>query len=326
MKTKKMSSDSDSEVNNKKHKALINNVINLDGRQHVGRATRSEPTAEVSEYNLIKSLRDSNDTVRLYDLTKSLKNRAVEVELRKKVKKTEVKSKTLAKPLEKPHADRIRRSTAYESTKTELDRWEPVVTANRVSTNLTFPLRDPNFDKMETGDVTSNWVLKSNLERELEKLEPKVEVVQVETESSSKLTLMEMMKRRKELAKLRRYQNYKEIKAKQQNKIKSKKFRRIQRKEKSKEQIKEFELLQKTNPEQALKKLEEIEMARAEERASLRHKSTGKWARNQQIRAKYDKESRKVLAEQLAISKDLMQKQQENTSSESEDDESGDDP
>lgn len=285
-----MDAESDSDIDNKEYKRLVDNVLNLNSRQHVKKPTRTEPTPQISEYNLIKSLNDNEDAVRIHDLTKSLKSHSVQADLRKKVKKAEVKSKTLPKPLEKPQADRIRRSTAYESTKTQLNRWEPVVTSNRVSTNLSFPLKNPNFKYKEARDFMSNWVLKSNLQKELEKLEPKVEVIEVETESTPKLTLREMMEKRKELAKLRRYQNNKEIKARWQNKIKSKKFRRIQRKEKIKEQMKEFELLQKTNPEEALKKLEEIEKARAEERASLRHKSTGKWARNQQIRAKYDKE------------------------------------
>lgn len=56
--------------------------------------------------------------------------------------------------------------------------------------------------------------------------------------------------------------------------------------------MKEFELLQKTDPEAALKKLEELERSRAEERATLRHRSTGKWAKNLAVRAKYDKEVR----------------------------------
>lgn len=56
------------------------------------------------------------------------------------------------------------------------------------------------------------------------------------------------------------------------------------------QQIKEFELLQKTDPEAAMKKLEELEKTRAEERATLRHKSTGKWAKNLTVRAKYDKD------------------------------------
>lgn len=81
-------------------------------------------------------------------------------------------------------------------------------------------------------------------------------------------------------------------KAHRQNKIKSKKFHRIQRKEKIKQQLKEFEELLKTDPETAKEKLKQLEKVRAEERMTLRHKSTGHWARNKLIRAKYDKEVR----------------------------------
>lgn len=52
----------------------------------------------------------------------------------------------------------------------------------------------------------------------------------------------------------------------------------------------EFEKLQKNNPEEALAKLEQLDKSRAEERMSLRHKGTGQWAKNKQIRAKYNKE------------------------------------
>ncbi|CAD7006305.1 unnamed protein product [Ceratitis capitata] len=75
------------------------------------------------------------------------------------------------------------------------------------------------------------------------------------------------------------------------------------------EQIKQFEILQKTNPEAALEKLNELEKSRVLERANLRHKNTGTWAKNLQIRAKYDKEVRKDLAEQLQISRQLTKKQ-----------------
>jgi U3 small nucleolar RNA-associated protein 14 len=84
-------------------------------------------------------------------------------------------------------------------------------------------------------------------------------------------------------------------KAHRQNKIKSKKFHRIQRKEKIKQCLKEFEELQKTNPEAALEKLDQLDKARAEERMTLRHKSTGQWAKNKQVRAKYDKEVNKII-------------------------------
>jgi len=64
----------------------------------------------------------------------------------------------------------------------------------------------------------------------------------------------------------------------------------MQKREKIKKQMKEFELLQKTDPEAALKKLDELEKSRAEERATLRHRSTGKWAQSLAVRAKYDKD------------------------------------
>lgn len=67
-------------------------------------------------------------------------------------------------------------------------------------------------------------------------------------------------------------------------------YHRLLRGEKTKQQIKDFEALQKTDPEAALKQLEMLEKGRAEERATLRHRNTGKWARNQLIKAKYNKE------------------------------------
>lgn len=104
------------------------------------------------------------------------------------------------------------------------------------------------------------------------------------------LTLKELLEKRKTMAKFRAQESYRHAKAHRQNKIKSKKYHRLLRKEKTKEQIKEFEKLQDTDPIAALDKLNVIEKTRAEERASLRHKSTGQWARNHVVRAKYDKE------------------------------------
>jgi len=104
------------------------------------------------------------------------------------------------------------------------------------------------------------------------------------------LTLKELLEKRKTMAKFRAQESYRHAKAHRQNKIKSKKYHRLLRKEKTKEQIKEFEKLQNTDPVAALEKLNTIEKTRAEERASLRHKSTGQWARNHVVRAKYDKD------------------------------------
>ena len=123
-----------------------------------------------------------------------------------------------------------------------------------------------------------------------------------------KLTKEELVAKRRELAYLKMRESQKSAKARQQNKIKSKKYHKLMKKQKMQEQIKEFELLQKTNPEAALEKLNALEKSRVLERASLRHKNTGTWAKSLQIRAKYDKDVRKDLSEQLQISRQLTQK------------------
>lgn len=67
-------------------------------------------------------------------------------------------------------------------------------------------------------------------------------------------------------------------------------FHQVQRRARVREQLREFEELQKKDPEAALKKLEELERTRAEERMTLRHRSTGQWAKNLAVRARYDKD------------------------------------
>lgn len=273
-----------------KHEKLVEKVLRLNKTQHLKKPSRTEPTLQISEFNLVKSITGEKGSVQLTDLTKSLKRRKSRIKIGENVNKVQRQCQTLPKPLEKPQANRIRRGVAYEKTRLQLDRWEATVTANRVS-NLSFPLKNDYKLEEKTENFTSMWRVKSELEEELDKHKPKVEEYQIDLEQEKfPLTMKEMLARRKEAAKLRAYQGYKEAKARRQNKIKSKKFHRIQKREKIKQKLKEFEQLQKTNPEEALKKLEEIEKTRIEERFSLRHKSTGKWARNQQFRAKYDKE------------------------------------
>lgn len=281
---------SDEEISEKEHSRLLEAVAKLDKSQHIRKPTRTEPSLQISEYNLVKSSAGKNSTVNLHNLVKVLNKKSSQIDITKKINKVRRNVKTIPKPLEKPEAQKIQRTVAYENVKKTLDKWEPIVYANRAAEQLEFPLRkDPKLKPVETTtDLLQRFRLKSEIELEMEKLKP--EKPKEEVESEFPLTLAEMLERRKEAAKLRAQQSYKEAKARRQNKIKSKKYHRIQRREKIKQQIKEFEYLQKNNPEEALKKLEEIERARAEERVSLRHRSTGQWARSKQVRAKYDKE------------------------------------
>ncbi|XP_045478560.1 U3 small nucleolar RNA-associated protein 14 homolog A [Harmonia axyridis] len=308
---------SDDDFDDKKHEKLLDKVLGLNKAQQLKKASRTEPALQISEFDLAKSVTGKKGVIHVDDLANILQKKKTHTAIKKKVDSTKQISSTLPKPLEKPIADRINRTVAYEKARVELDRWEPIITSNRVSTDLLFPLPTRDKDKL---DLTKKWTLKTTFDIEMEKNNPQlVEEIHVDNHQETvKLTLEELKKMRSEQAKLRAHQGYQEAKARRQNKIKSKKYHRIQKKAKIKQQLKEFEELKKTKPDEALKRLEEIERIRAHERFSLRHKSTGKWAKNKQIIAKYDKESRAELAQQLQLSKELTQKI--NNASDSEDD------
>ncbi|XP_015603966.1 U3 small nucleolar RNA-associated protein 14 homolog A [Cephus cinctus] len=308
---------SDQEVS-ENHSKLLEAVSQLDKGQRVKKPQRSEPSLEVSEFHLVKSGVSENDAVGLQDLAKTLGQKATHADISKKFSATQNRSKVLAKPLEKPAAERIKRVVGFENVKKDLNKWNGIVARNRTAEKLTFPLRQPSMKVDGSTAFIQRFRIQSELEKELAALEPKQEKPE-EKEEEFPLTLEEILQRRQETARFRAQQSYKEAKAHRQNKIKSKKFHRIQRKERIKQQLKEFEELQKTNPQAALEKLQQLDQARAQERMSLRHKSTGQWAKNKQVRAKYNKESRQALAQQLSISRELTQKVQKDDNSEDDD-------
>lgn len=174
-----------------------------------------------------------------------------------------------------------------------------------------FPLQTKSSDlEVYVSPYTdaSLFRVKSDLMVEMEKRQVVTDVeANATVEDVEKLTREEMVARSKELRRIRIRESQKNAKARMQNKIKSKKFHKIMKKEKLKDEIKNFQLLQKSDPEAAIRKLDQIEKRRVEERALLRHKNTGTWAKNLQIRSKYDKDARKELAQQLSISRELTQ-------------------
>ncbi|KAK9507582.1 hypothetical protein O3M35_007407 [Rhynocoris fuscipes] len=305
------------------HNKLLNAVSQIYKKQRINKPLRREPTSQISEFNLTNNGEHSKKLVHVKELVKSLNARATHHEIRKKVQSLQRKSKPLPKPMEKIFADRIRRKIGYSNLTKQLTRWEAIVERNRASDQLKFPLQDYTKVKVkESNDFLKTFKEPTDLEKEVAAILQKSEIAQEEKEKEEELfplSLEEIIERRKLIAHMRARESYKMAKAYRQNKIKSKKYHRILKREKIKKELKDFEILQKTNPEAALEKLERIERARAEERITLRHKNTGKWARSQAIRAKYDSEARAQLAEQLAKSRELTKKLQSgDTSSEDE--------
>uniref|UniRef100_A0A182P8Z4 U3 small nucleolar RNA-associated protein 14 homolog A n=1 Tax=Anopheles epiroticus TaxID=199890 RepID=A0A182P8Z4_9DIPT len=318
-------SDGEDAIDPKAHAKLINGINNLTGSHFIHEVTRTEPSLKRSEFGLSKT---QDDKVRLGELakffTKTKKHNAVAKQLNKlKVRQP------LQRPLEKPAADRIERKAAFERVQKDLDRWEPVVTATQVAPQTVYPLLyGETTVHDEPPKKLSEYRVKTKLMEAMEELEKAYEWPDdgaSDGEQSDdagpnyELTLEEMREQQRERARQKLRESYEIAKCRRLNKIKSKKYHRLLKKDKLKEQMKKFEELKEKNPEEALRQLDRIEKQRFQERVTLRHKNTGTWAKNLQVRAKYDTEVRRELAEQLAIGRELTAKrlQQGDSSSES---------
>jgi U3 small nucleolar RNA-associated protein 14 len=132
---------------------------------------------------------------------------------------------------------------------------------------------------------------KTQMMKEIEEINnecfPKAQTEEKDEISNELLTLDEMKERRREIARLKLKESQKIAKKRLQGKIKSKKYHRLRKREELKQKLKDFEELKVSNPEAALKELEKIEKQRIQERANLRHKNTGTWAKNMKVIFKY---------------------------------------
>lgn len=206
------------------HDRLISAVSKLDKTQHITEPTRNEPTNLNSEFNLIKRTNKLN----IDNVAKVLEDTAHHVQISKKLKKTQSGAKVLSKPLEKPQAERIKRATGYEETKKKVGRWDPVVARSRTVDYVTFPIKHVTAKLEPTSDFLTKFQLKSELEKELEEVDPQPMVEdEEEDEPIYPKSYEEMVEYRQHLAKMRAQQSYKAAKAKRQSKIKSKKFHRL---------------------------------------------------------------------------------------------------
>lgn len=213
----------DAEYVASEHDQLVSSVSKLDKTQHITEPTRNEPSLLNTEFNLIKR----SNKLDLNKVAKVLSDTAGHVKIGKKLKKTQDENRVLSKPLEKPQAERVKRSTGYEQTKKQVGRWDPVVARSRGSDYVSFPLKHAAQKLQPTSEFLSKLELKSDLERELEEVDPPAVIEEGEAEEQIyPMSYEEMVEHRQHLAKMRAQQSYIAAKAKRQGKIKSKKYHR----------------------------------------------------------------------------------------------------
>ncbi|KJE96693.1 hypothetical protein CAOG_06972 [Capsaspora owczarzaki ATCC 30864] len=227
----------------------------------------------------------------------------------------------LSVPLSQFENQRIQRMVAYEDTSRDISKWVPTVKRMREAEHLSFPLNAPHSAPAVTSaTLATKYTPQSDMERQIsEVLQASggsasgagIERVMIESEQAMladrSMTPEEQKERQRQLGQMRAMLSYYEAKCKRIKKIKSKTYHRIKNKALKRkageagaeEEEMSLEALEKLDPEAAREQRNQLERDRAEERLTLRHKNTSKWARNMLARGHLDANEKQAMQDQL---------------------------
>jgi len=288
----------------------------------MGKIPESDYSNSISKKGLTLDnlMEDIQDTRGFRDLQKSFSN----------------KPATTPAPLDKKIANRVERKIAYKARSRDISRWVEIIRENRQAESLDFK---PKERVQLTRDIlVEKFQAKTDFEKEIEEAleeagqQDEEAVLKGEEEAlqddlgANRLTLEEYKKRRGQLAQIRALMFYHERKRHHMKKIKSKKYRRIRKKqrERLKESTTDDAIEQDENFAKELKEKEEI--ARVQERMTLAHRNTSKWAKRILKRGKnVDIDTRRALSAQLKRGDDLRRKMIGNEDDDSENDSNDED-
>uniref|UniRef100_A0A087YSC1 UTP14C small subunit processome component n=1 Tax=Poecilia formosa TaxID=48698 RepID=A0A087YSC1_POEFO len=309
-----VSGEEDEGEDERKRQKLLEAIRSLGGKRKKALGERSEAAGHMSEFSVNPD--GGPGKVQLSDLIGSLeKTSAVPAKSRKQLKNLQLSEKTIESPLSKQETERIQRDMAFQKAASEVSRWDGVIIQNQRAEQLLFPLNQDPAGPKPVERLVVGWKARTPLEQEIFSLlsankQPLTDPVLTPAEEASvkAMSLEEAKIRRAELQKARALQSYYEAKARRERKIKSKKYHKVQNKAKRKEFLKHFDEMVKLDPAVALEELNKMELARMQERMSLKHQNSSKWAKSKVIMAKYDEEARKAMQQQLEMNKELTQK------------------
>ncbi|KAF5390809.1 hypothetical protein D9757_004426 [Collybiopsis confluens] len=261
---------------------------------------------------------------------------------------SENQHRNASRPLPQRTQDRLDRQAAYEETKKEVeDKWSATMKRIKEAEFLSFPLQPQSSGGGERGWRVSNLelvsrfkpttALESTISSLLTSANLSTETSVLNTENTlleNTLSVEEVAERRKELRKMRELLFRAEVKARRVKKIKSKVYRRLRRKEREGVDVDDDDV--EGDGGMSEKKRLRMEMERARERATLKHKNTGKWAKKIMGRNRYDEDGddggdddmrggRGEIEEMLMRGEKLRRKIQGRGSDDDDDGSSGDD-
>ncbi|OAX41009.1 Utp14-domain-containing protein [Rhizopogon vinicolor AM-OR11-026] len=271
-----------------------------------------------------------SSALKLDDLLAPLQSSSALTALKKSTKvltSTSNKTKTLSAPLPQRAQERLDREAAYEQTKEEVDKWSATMKRIKQAEHLSFPLQTQSEGRVSNLELAAKFKPSTELESAVDKLLKSAQlrdedIAGTEALKMAHLSVEEVAARRAELRMMRELAFRADKKAKRIAKIKSKAYRRIRKKQK--ERLGADEDDDEDDDDDAGARLK-AEVERARERATLRHKTTGKWAKAMQGREGLDIDQRQAIGEMLERGEKLRRRiQGEMSGDDSEESESDD--
>ncbi|KAG1338720.1 putative U3 small nucleolar RNA-associated protein 14 [Cocos nucifera] len=240
--------------------------------------------------------------ISVHDLLDPLHDKPGYSKLRRRLDHLEKKQMPLQAPLPKVEREKLERKVAYEHSKKDVTKWEPLVKRNREAPTLYFD-EDVNLGFSTIGAIASEFEPRTEFEKKMALLVQDPEVMEAHKKDGSrllelnKISVEDVKDRQNRLAKMRSLLFRHEMKAKHIKKIKSKTYHRILKKGKLKAASAEMQM----DPEAAKDYAMKQEFKRAEERMTLKHKNNSKWAKRilQRGLKVQDEGTRAAIAEQL---------------------------
>ncbi|XP_009609520.1 uncharacterized protein [Nicotiana tomentosiformis] len=276
--------DDDDEEDDERHSRLLQEITGLppdafDGKKKKNDVIISEAYPE-SEYNPSRDILDGDGRISVQDLLGPLQGKSGYSKVRKSMSRMEKKSIPMHAPLPKPDQQRLERKVAYDFSKKDVTKWEPHVKRNREATTIYFDEdRDVGFSTV--GAIAAEFEPRTDFEKEIASLVNDNEIVEAHKKDGArllelnKISVEDVRDRQDQLAKMRSLLFRHEMKAKRVKKIKSKVYHRLLKKDR----LKQAGTAVETDPEAAKEQAMKQEFKRAEERMTLKHKNSSKWAK-----------------------------------------------
>ncbi|KIK94507.1 hypothetical protein PAXRUDRAFT_443045 [Paxillus rubicundulus Ve08.2h10] len=243
-----------------------------------------------------------SSTLNLNDLLAPIASSSALAALKKSTKpltSSSLKTKTLSAPLPQRAQERLDREAAYEQTKEEVDKWSSTMKRIKEAEHLSFPLQSEKPGRVSNLELAAKFMPSNELESAVDKLLKSAQlrdedIAQTEALKMAHLSVEEVAARRSELRMMRELAFRADRKAKRVAKIKSKTYRRIRKKQRERLDGADAEVSVEDEGERL-----KAEVQRARERATLRHKNTGKWAKAMKGREGLDQDQRQAIGEML---------------------------